>query len=258
MNMRAIASRVIAAVLFLAGSPARSAAPAVDQWQVNYDARQQYFEKTVGPLPADILKMLSMAVVWPGGGLFVIPAPQLGTGLAVFTTFGLSNQDMPTTVQATSVEVTSDGKRSTGARATLSTRTPAPGRAGYAGYGYEILMVAPMHEKWPLNFLQWAVNAEIGHDADLLDRVEKNGGLTVEKIDVGNDRTVNVLIARATAPLPTGTLLPQGKMDILVATTITEEAMRWAQRHGRQGLLKRLQENGAGQMSVLNRSSVVQ
>lgn len=43
-------------------------------WQATYDARQQYFERTVGPFPKDILKMLNMTGVWPGGGLFVIPA----------------------------------------------------------------------------------------------------------------------------------------------------------------------------------------
>jgi len=259
MSIRTFANGLMAAAMSMAGVAAHSAAPATeDAWQGNYDARQRYFETTVGPLPADILKMMSMLVVWPGGGLFFIPAPKLGTGLAVFTTFGLTNPDMPTTVQATNVEVTSDGKRSTGASATLSKRTAAPQRAGYAGYGYEMVMVAPMHEDWPVNFLQWAVNAEIGHDAGLLARVEQNGGLSVEEIDVGDGRMVNVLIAKAVAPLPTGTLLPAGKMDVLVATTITDQEMRWSQRHGRSALLKKLQEGGVGQISVLDRSSIVQ
>ena len=259
MRIRAIAGKVIAAALSLAGPPAHSAPPpAVDSWQVNYDARQRYFEHTVGPLPADILKMMNMMVVWPGGGLFVIPAPKLGNGLAVFTTFGLTNPDMPTTVQASNVKTTSDGKRNTGVSGTLTARKAAPKRAGDAGYGYEIVMVAPAHETWPVNFLQWAVNAEIGHDAGLLGRVEQYGGLTVEEIDVGDGHMVNVLIAKASAPLPAGGSLPAGKMAILVATTITEQEMRWSQQHGRPALLQKLQESGVGQISMQHRHSVVQ
>ena len=70
-------------------------------WEATYDARQEYFETTVGPLPDDILKMLNMTGVWPGGGLFVIPADRLGKDLALYTTFGFTNTDMPT-VKATS------------------------------------------------------------------------------------------------------------------------------------------------------------
>jgi hypothetical protein len=48
-----------------------------EHWQRTYDARQRYFESTVGPLPGDILKMQNMMGVWPGGGLFVIPAKKI-------------------------------------------------------------------------------------------------------------------------------------------------------------------------------------
>ena len=68
-------------------------------WQQSYEARQKYFEHTVGPFPKDIQKMLNMSGVWPDGGLYAIPAQRLGEGLVVYTTFGLTNADMPTTVR---------------------------------------------------------------------------------------------------------------------------------------------------------------
>lgn len=196
---------------------------------------------------------LSMSGVWPGGGLFAIPAPGLGQDVSVYATFGLTNPDMPATVQASDAQVTSAG-----VSATLSQRKPAPKRAGFAGYGYEMVMVAPAHEDWPVNFLQWVVNAEIGHDAGLLARVEQYGGLTVEDIDVGDGHMIHVLIAKAQAPLPTGIKLPAGQMAILVATTITAQEMSWSQSHGRPALLKKLQDSGVGQISMPRRKSVVQ
>ncbi len=43
--------------------------------------------------------------------------------------------------------------------------------AGRAGYGYEMVMLTRENAAWPLYYLQWAVNAEIGNDAGLLERV---------------------------------------------------------------------------------------
>ncbi|WP_374334366.1 suppressor of fused domain protein [Leeia sp.] len=118
-------------------------------------------------------------------------------------------------------------------------------------------MVAARDQEWPLNFLQWAANAEIGNDAGLLDRVEKYHGLTIEQIQVGPTLSINVLIAKAQPPLPVGTTLPAGKMEMLVATVITDEEMRWSMTHGRDALLVALQKSGVGQISTLNRKSVV-
>src|SRR5690606_35150670 len=105
------------AAFFLAtmATDAGSTEQAADQlWQDTYDARKQYFEGAVGPFPRDILKMINMIGIWPGGGLFVIPAPGTGEGMAVYTTFGLSNPDLL-----------------------------EPPRDGRAGYGYEAIVVAP-------------------------------------------------------------------------------------------------------------------
>ncbi|KXB32423.1 Suppressor of fused protein (SUFU) [Dechloromonas denitrificans] len=259
MSIRKFASSLMAATLSFVGTIAFGETDQGEkQWQVNYDARQKHFEKTVGPLPSDILKMLNMTGVWPGGGLYVIPAPRLGQNLSVYTTFGFTNPDMPTTVQMANFDLKADGDRATKAGGTLTKKQPAPKRPGFAGYGYEIIVVAQSNQQWPLNLLQWAANAEIGNDVGLLGRVEKYDGLTVEQIQVGQGQMVNVLIAKAQAPLPTGTSLPAGRMEILVATTITAQEMKWSQSNGRAALLKKLQESGVGQVSVPDRQTVVQ
>lgn len=236
-----------AAAALVALSSTHTAAETAEQerlWQATAEVRKQYFETAVGPLPNDILKMLSMTGVWPGGGLYVIPAPRLGAGMAVYTTFGLSNPDMPTTVAATGSPATLEG-----ITLTLARKSPAPKRPDAAGYGYEIIVVAQAGLDWPLNALQWAVHAELARDMDFLGRVERHHGLTIEKLDVGTGKPINVLISKALPPLPIGTRLPAGKMEVLVITTISESDMQWSMRHGRDKLLRTLQASGKGQVS---------
>jgi hypothetical protein len=227
-------------------------------WQDNYDARRSFFEAYFGPIPKDILKMLNMSGVWPGGGLFVIPASKLDEpDLAVYTTFGLSNPDMPTTMRLTDLRLESDGTRPTKAEGRLQQKQPAPRRPGAAGYGYEIMIITDKEQQWPLGFLQWAVGAEITNDVGLLGRVEEYEGLTVEEIRVGPRESIDVLIAKAEPPLPPGAMLPAGRMDLLVATTITKEEMRWSMENGRTALLEKLGEGGLGQTSMFGRQRSV-
>jgi len=58
-------------------------------------------------------------------------------------------------------------------------------------------------------------------------------------------------------PLPKGTQLPDGAMELLVMTTIITEEMRWSisMREGRATLLERLCDTGSGQISILGRLS---
>lgn len=248
----------MAALFAMLGIGANAADTAQEKlWQQNYDARQKYYEHTVGPLPKDILKMLNMSGVWPGGGLYAIPAKRLGSDLAVYTTFGFTNSDMPATVGVVDFKLDSDGKRATRAEGRLQKKQPVAKRPGAAGYGYEFIVVAPAHQDWPLNLLQWAVNAELSNDVGLLDRVEKYDGVTVEQLDVGAPTPLDVLISKALPPLPVGTQLPAGKMEILVATVIPPEEMHWSMKNGRGALLQKLREAGVGQVSKPGRESVV-
>ncbi len=250
MKLRALAS--IALVLLAVAAKAEDKSEE-KLWFDTYDARERYFESTVGPLPKDIIKMRSMAGVWPGGGLYVIPAPKVGANLAVYTTSGLTNSDMPTDVRMVGFKLDADGKQ-VGGRLKKKTRAGQP--PGAAGYGYELMVVAPKNVDWPLMVLQWAVNEELVSDIGLLGKVEKSDGFTVAQIDVGESEPVNILISKALRPLPTGEQLPAGKMEILVATTITAEEMRWSRRNRRDALLQRLKDAGVGQTSKPGRESV--
>ena len=205
-------------------------------WLANFDAREKYFEHTLGPLPRNIVKMHSMKDVWPGGGIYIIPATKLGPKLTAYTTSGLSNTDMP---------------------ARIGKKQPAPRKRTAAGYGYEIIVITAPDQDWPLNLLPQMVTDEIRNDADLLADVDNYEGMAIEDIDVGAARPMDFLIARARPPLPTGVQLPGGSMAVLVATTITREERRWSMVHGRKALLDKLMEAGVGQVSKPGRDSVV-
>jgi hypothetical protein len=252
MTCKALASAVFFALLGLGANAEDKSEEKL--WFDTYDARERYFESAVGPLPKDIIKMRSMAGVWPGGGLYVVPAPRIGANLAVYTTSGLTNADMPTDVRMVGFKLDADGKQVAG-RLRKKARAGQP--PGAAGYGYELMVIAPKGVDWPLMVLQWAVNEELVNDIGLLAKVEKSDGFTVAQIDVDESEPVNILISKALRPLPTGTQLPAGKMEILVATTITAEEMRWSRKNRRDALLQRLKDAGVGQVSKLGRASVV-
>ncbi|WP_257222865.1 MULTISPECIES: suppressor of fused domain protein [unclassified Acinetobacter] len=168
---------------------------------------------------------------------------------------------MPAQATVSDVKVEKDHLgRTTSSSATLKSKSPTSTPSGAAGYGYElILMTREKNEEWPLWFLQWAAQAELLNDAGILARVEKYNGLTIEAIQVGenaNDK-INVLITKAQKPLPLSTQLPNGKMEFLVATVITDEEMKWSMTNGRNELLNKLIKSGVGQISDRNRSSVI-
>ncbi|PQO36131.1 Suppressor of fused protein (SUFU) [Bremerella cremea] len=252
MNLLAI----IKSFFTSSGSPSDPQQEADDRyWQEVYDARAKFYEQHFGPLPDDILKLGHLFGVWPGGGLYVIPATKLGEGTYVYTTFGLTNPDMPATTTLIECDEACDEQgRPTQTTTSLGPKEPAETPEGAAGYGYELLIVARENAEWPLWVLQWAVGAELLNDAGILGRVEEFDGLTVEGIQVGCGDEANLLIAKAKPPLPEGMQLPGGKMELLVATVITNEEMQWAMENGRAALLDRLAETGSGQVSVRERS----
>jgi len=244
-----------------APSPDAAEADAQARWDAAYAARATWYQREFGRFPSDILKMRNLFGVWPGGGLYALPADHVAPGLWLYTTFGFSNPDMPARSISTGVAEEHDAQgRAVRASATLQAKAPESivvPPPGAAGYGYEFALVARDSVQWPLWVLQWAANAELLHDAGLLGRVEKHDGLTVQDIEIDEGRRVNLLLAKARAPLPAGAALPNGRMDLLVATVITAEEMRWSMEHGRGALLERLLASGVGQVSELGRASVV-
>jgi hypothetical protein len=118
--------------------------------------------------------------------------------------------------------------------------------------------LTPAPESWPLLPMSWLIQMEILNDVDLLERVRKNEGVTVESVKIGDGtQSADFLIAPAADPLPTSVQLPNGTMHLLVATRITREEMKFSLQHGRRALSARLRQSGVGQTSILERPGVV-
>jgi hypothetical protein len=267
--MTTLLKKLLSLMPWIAASKASAARPSSDlplpndgedaHWQEVYSARESYFAENIGPLPDDILKIGHMFGVWPGGGLYVIPARNISDDAWVYTTFGFTNSDMPATATVSETTTKKDDQgRVTGITGTLQSKARAETDSGAAGYGYELMVLTNKNEEWPLWILQWAANAEILNDAGILERVNRYSGLTVEDVQVGETESVNLLIAKARRPLPNGTNLPNGRMEILVATVITEEEMSWSMQQGRDALLDKLISVGSGQFSSRERHSVIE
>ena len=225
-------------------------------WNEIYDSRYKYIEENIGKLPDDILKIMHLSGAWPGGGIYKFKANKLGNAPWVYMTFGLTNPDMPTTVIPKNVEIEAESGRSESTSFTLEKKQNVPSYPGRHGYGYELVVVTEEDEEWPLWFLQWAVEAELINDVDILGRVEKYNGLTVEDIYVGDAGMVNVLFQKAEKPFPEKIELPKGPSTFIIATVVTDDEMIWSKFNGREKLAKKLDENKIGQISNVKRSSI--
>jgi hypothetical protein len=225
------------------------------KWQAVYAAREKLYETHIGKIPEYIQKMMNLTGVWPGGGLFQIASDKLG-GACVTSSFGLSNVDMPTSCTAKNSSQEKSGDTYSFS-STLEGRTPRWVPTDLAGYGYEILLLTKNAEPWAANPIAWVINAEILNDVDLLDRVDEMGGVTVEDLALGDGRRADFFIERAAAPLPDRCQLPNGTMNLLVATRITREEMKFGIEKGRPALRERLTKAGIGQLSDLDRRSAV-
>lgn len=234
------------------------------RWVQGYDARMAWYEKNLGVLPANIVKMRNMVGVWRGGGLLAFPATKLGDDVWAYATSGLTNSDMPATLLQESESV--DAERNGRVRAfalNLRPKEPAPTAPGMAGYGYELLMllrrptvpqekaqqkaqqqagkaVAASPEKWPLWVLQWLVTAEIYKDVGVRRRVLEHNGLILHSIGLDGGERVNLLIVPAPAPLVRDMDLPHGTAVLLLAIAISDAEVRWAARNGHEALFARL------------------
>lgn len=259
MNKKFLGFSLLTLAMIISAGPHAYEVDEQNLWQEVYDFRTSYYEKNIGQFPEDILKVGSTTGVWPGGGVYVIEAEKLGKSLWVYTTFGLTNPDMPVgaNVSAYQAKIDSQG-RVDEYSITLEGKNSGELENNTAGYGYEILLIAKENAEWPLWFMQWSVNAEINNDVGMLQRVEQYNGLTVQEIPVSNNESVNVLITKAQEPLPSGTYLPNGNMELLVATVITDKEMQWSMKNGREKLLERLMAADVGQISDRHRKSVVE
>ena len=258
-----IASAVLAPVAATGAEKIEEVATEETSWKESGKARANYLQQHFGDLPpGNRMRLINLMSVARDSSLYTIEAKKLGKDVWAYSTFGLSNPDMPTRIAAVDPQdITDDFGRLAGLSATMETRSrePATAPAGAAGYGYELMVLAGERAFWPLHILQWAASAEIFTDVGLLDRVDREGGLTVRDVALGSEQMgkVNLLFAKPLPPLPTGTQLPNGSMRILLATVITADELAWSRINGVEALLARLARSGVGQFSFRDRKSVL-
>jgi hypothetical protein len=218
-------------------------------WDDVYNARERFYAERFGPFPDLVHKLMNLSGVWPGGCLIRLEATKLN-GVWITSSFGLTNPDMPATTRTDEfgVEDTEDGRTYT---MRCVAREPRDVPSGLAGYGYEILVVTRQQEEWPLMFLNWAVQMEILRDVEFLDRVQEIGAVTVEDVQLGEDMRSDFIIGPALPPFPAGGDLPNGRMNLLIATAITREGMEAALHYGQAEYLRRLMSSAAQQTSTL-------
>jgi len=233
-----------------------------DLWIRVCRARAEYFKTHVGEMPRGILTLAHLDGVWPWGGLLALPATKIGPETWCYSTFGLTNSDLP--ARAVGDFKVARHRRSRVARSAwrLRRRKPQLPNSAFAGYGYEVAIVVRENVEWPIWLLRWIVDAEIIHEARILDLVRRSNGLTLRGVEVGDEdvlrtESVNVLIAKAQPPLPSGTQLPNGRMELLVATIITDDEADWSEKKEGSRLLSRLRDAGPGQVSSRVRESVL-
>jgi hypothetical protein len=208
------------------------------------DARSEFYEHQFGPLPAQVQKLLNLTNIWDGG-IYQMPVPRL-RGMGVCLTSGLTDAGMPTQVR-----LTEHGREP---------RLPREVPPGLAGYGYELVILTPQPDPWPLLTLSWLLQMEILNDLGLLDHVAAGNGATIEGVKIGDgSRTADFLVQPACSPLLARVNLPNGLLHLLIATWITPDELAFARDtdDGRFALLNKLVDAGVGPVSRLDRASVI-
>jgi hypothetical protein len=213
-----------------------------------YAAREAVYAEHFGPIDSDVQKLMNLTGIWPGGCLVQICCAR--HKLWVTSSFGLTNPDMPATTRPEEFAVEHDPQgKPTRYSMRIVSRPPRAVPVGRAGYGYEIPLLTRQKEYWPLGFLNWAVQAEILNDVDLLRRIDQYGAMTIEEVSIGAAESADVLIAPIQQLAPASIALPNGSMELLVATRITRPQMQFGIEKGGPALLAQLNEIGHGQMS---------
>jgi len=208
------------------------------------EERRLLYEELFGPFPAEVSKLGTLVGFWPGGCLV-----ELGN---VHLTCGLSNYGMPTPVGVYQGQ-SPEGE----AFAELGPRRRRLVPAGVAGYGYELVLWTEEGEDWPLDVLGRLVEKELLEDLDILGQVHQFGSLTVDSLPVGAEGALQVLITPAVEPLPGEFTLANGHCQFLAVTVITLAELEFSLQHGGPALAERLAAAGVGQLSQLERESVI-
>jgi tetratricopeptide (TPR) repeat protein len=224
-------------------------------WEPVLQARSDIHEAIFGELPEQCMELENLGSVWSGG---VFQQQSAALGCCVSGTFGLSDPDMPTFV---SMEIQSSGEHYEGeylvktSNIMLEPRVPVGTRLGLAGYGYELFVLTAEESEWPILFLSWAVQSELLSDIGLIPQILAERTCTLESVFIEGEGDLHFLVARARG-FESVHQLPNGELNLLVATRISRPEMEFAHARGGDELLNKLYEGNIGQLSILDRPNV--
>jgi hypothetical protein len=223
-------------------------------WRAVMQTRSDFLQQQFGALPQEMHQLRNVQAIWPGGGVCQLTAPNFNN-LGVCTTFGLTNVGLPA-----SMGIDSSIPTEPGVPPRFVPRAPREMPPGLAGYGYELLVLTPQMDSWPMLSLGWFVEMEILNDIELLGNVATSNGVTVTDVQIGDgSRTGTFLVQPACSPILARVNLPNGLMNVLTATWITQDELEFsmATEDGRWELLNRLLAAGVGPISIVDRQSVL-
>lgn len=214
----------------------------IKTWEAVCQERRQAYEKHFGPAPKTVQKLPTLMGFWPGGGMLQMP---LEEGFLTITS-GLSNFGLPTPV-GVHEGYDAQGRRIPELRPRLRRLTPA----GAAGYGYELAVITPEAETWPLLILGRLLEKEFLEDTDFLGKVHQFGSVTVDGLPLNERLGTHALISPADDPLPDSLTFSNGTCEFLTVTTITREELEYGLEFGAEALREEMEEAGMGQVSDL-------
>ena len=136
----------------------------------------------------------------------------------VYMTLGLTNPD--SSIRLYPSPATGTSIRAKIGRAIMERRLKEDPSLGVPGYGFELIIVTPGQEKWPLRVLERAMTRE---NLIALSRValRDNAWITMRDQDATTDR--QFLVQHAEPPLPVSHVLPNGRMRMLVLVAIGKD-----------------------------------
>ncbi|KNY29972.1 suppressor of fused domain protein [Pseudobacteroides cellulosolvens] len=199
---------------------------------------------------------MNLTGIWVGGCLIQIYSEKLN-GLWVTSSFGLTNSDMPAKSKLERSKINSTDGKATSFEQVVVSRLPRKVPEEWAGYGYEIVVLAKEKNTWPYGFLNNIVQMEIFQDVGILERVYDVGALTVEKIRISMTDYCNFLICIPPEPIQSEFILPNGKGRLLIAMSISDSEMNYAIENGQTKLLELFISNGIPLISDLNREPII-
>jgi hypothetical protein len=129
----------------------------------------------------------------------------------------------------------------------------APTAQSRTGYGYELQMIAPTRQAWPVTLLISLAAHVIRTDSHF----GPGQSIALTNTLTGMDDTLSALIFAKAPGLPHMMRLPEGDVPLITVVGVTADEYTWARRYSAHELIALLQLCGQGVATLPGRRSVV-